>query len=251
MARKEVGQTAGSRLETLRAQIGALVKRRTALQAEQPDTADPAGWVAKRAAAAGELAALETMIGALRAEEGAAEAQLREAAREETALAAAELRAGLEPLLAIVADKADALDDALKDVETQTAAIRAMGGWSPPTGIEPLRHALAQTRGSWRKAWPGLVDAPPRSTPAEQAIADARGEVLRLKRLRDEARQRGPGPRGELDGDNARLVEMYTVSLRQAEDRLATLEGRETAAPPAAETTGPRGAGSMVATWEE
>ncbi len=242
------GETAGSRLETLRAQIGALLKRRGELDGEQPDLADPVGWVARRAAASGEMAAIEAMLGALRAEEAAAEAQLREAGREETAAAAAALRAGLEPLLNVVADRCDALDAALRDVEAQVAAIKGLGGWVPPTGVEPLRHALQQTRGSWRQSWPGLVNEPPRSTPAERAVADARGQVARIKQLLDDARRRAPGPRGEMDGDNSRLVEMYTASLRAAEERLAILEGRKV---PAEETTAaPRVPGSMVASWE-
>ncbi len=43
-----------------------------------------------------------------------------------------------------------------------------------------------------------------------------------------------------MDGDNSRLVEMYTASLRAAEERLAILDGRKV---PAEETTAARGAG--------
>lgn len=200
MARKNGngGQlTAGQRLQALRDQMGALLKRKEELGSvlAQPDTADPDGWVKQAAPALGEQAAIDRLLPHLESEARAAEAQLAEQRQAETLEAYWAARAGLEPRLKAVLDALPALDAALAALIEQDRLCHALGGWAPQTGAGILFHALAQFRAYLRSEnsdWRELMGLPRKLTREEQLLAAARQDLRSAEEML--ARLKGQRP---------------------------------------------------------
>jgi hypothetical protein len=188
------GQTAGQRLQALRAQIAALRQRKTELAAldRQPDGVDPAGWVDQVKAALGEAAAIERVLPNLEEQARAAEAQLAEVRRADTERAFAAARAGLEPRLVALIEATAALEVELGALHEQEALCRALGGWCPNTYSGYFGPALAGARGGWRREWPELLGLPRNPTPQEARIAEVRAEVTRAEEMLAWIRGRQP-----------------------------------------------------------
>jgi hypothetical protein len=190
------GQTAGKRLQALRDQLLALLRRKEELAAVEgrPDLDDPAGWVEKAKKAAGERAALERIIPALTTQAEAAEAQLAEMRKEETLAAAIAAQAGLAPRLADVVKAIDALGPALDALAGQEALCKALGGWCPQTPAGILRGALGAFRWQMRRDWPELVGLPPKLTPHEQTRQMLKAELVSAEQDLRNARAAKPVP---------------------------------------------------------
>lgn len=225
MAKRE-NQTAGGRLESLRAQIEALQARKRELQAvtERPDGADPVAWVAKAGQAGAELAAIGQALGMLQDEARAAERLLAEAKREETARAAQAARDGIPAKLADVLRAADALGEALAELGRQESLVRALGGWVPATGGRILAQALGSWRGMMRQSWPQILGETPAPSREQSALAEAKAELQRARELLAQAERIDEGRRGELGSDKARLIEDRQEALAMAQQRVRDCE---------------------------
>lgn len=226
MAKREEGQTAGSRLEILRAQMSALLTRKRELSAttSQPDTNDPVGWAAKAGVAGAEVAAIDRALPMLEAEARAAEAQLKAAREAEAAEAAERMRGELPGKLDDVIAATSTLSQALDALLRHEQAIRALGGWVPQSYTGGLRQALSVFLGNVRRDYPELLGLAPGPTTADKVLADARAEVVRRQELLEQAKQMGIGPRGELAPDKDRLIAERKTQLESARRRVKELE---------------------------
>lgn len=208
MARKHGEQaTAGQRLQALRDQIGALLKRKQELGAltTQPDTENAPEWVDKAAPSLGELAAIDKALPALEAEARAAEEQLKAQHAEEMAAAAEMARTGLEPKLQAVVDALQPLDAAFRDLAQQEQLCLAYGGWLPQTGGQILAASLASFRGYLKADWPHLLGLPRKPTRWEQILAQARFDLQAAERKLAEVK----GDKPDFDGwDTADVTDL-------------------------------------------
>lgn len=220
------GETAGGRLETLRAQIGALWARKRELTTAtaQPDGDDPLAWVARAGAAGAELAAIDKALPMLEAEVRAAADQLRAGQEAEQAAAAERMRAEIPDRLRVVVDAVAALDVALGGLLSHEQAIRALGGWVPASYTAGLRQAVNGFRGQMRREYPDLVGLPAKLSRQEALLVDARAELARRRALLEEARRMDEGPRGELASDKKRIVESLKHAVDGAEQRLRDVQ---------------------------
>ncbi|HPI31680.1 MAG TPA: hypothetical protein PLR32_00080 [candidate division Zixibacteria bacterium] len=220
------GETAGGRLDTLRAQIGALLARKRELGAAtgQPDSDDPLAWAARAGQAGAEIAAIDQALPMLEAEARAAEAQIRAAHDAEQAAAAERMRGEIPERLGVVVGAVDALDVALDALLKHEQAIRALGGWVPQTYTAGLRQAVNGFRGDMRRAYPELVGLPPKRSQHAALLADARAELERREAGLETARHMDEGPRGEVAGDKKRLIERMEYAVDQARRRVGDLE---------------------------
>lgn len=220
------GETAGGRLETLRAQIGALWARKRELTTAtaQPDGDDPLAWVARAGAAGAELAAIDKALPMLEAEVRAAADQLRAAQEAEQAAAAERMRAEIPDRLRVVVDAVAALDVALGGLLSHEQAIRALGGWVPASYTAGLRQAVNGFRGEMRREYPDLVGLPAKLSRQQELLLNARAELKQREEGLAKARQVDEGPRHEYAADKKRLVKAAERAVARARQHVTDCE---------------------------